>query len=223
MNASDLKIRRPRCAAVTPPRGSLPSECAALLENRGSLRILDIGCGRAKYRQFTTEFGHRYVGVDLDSPQADVLGDAHALPFGDSQFDAALLFAVLQYSLNPRLVFEEAHRVIRPAGTLTGCVAFLEPAVWGSLLSLSAMGLVTLLEQADFRLEYIWPSWDVFEAVSYAMQESAPQSPEGIGAMRKIERALDSRIKIFRESLDYSGAIYFHAVKGGVPSHQSAI
>lgn len=213
MTESNLKIRRPHPAAVAPPKGSLPAECAALLENRGPLRILDIGCGRAKYRRFVTERSHKYVGIDLCSWEADIRADAHALPFGDSQFDAALLFAVLQHSLNPHLVLEEARRVIRPAGTLTGCVAFLEPAVWGGLMHLSALGLVTLLEQANLKLEYIWPSWNVFEAVSCAMQQSPTQSLKARKAVRKIESALVSCVDVFQGTLDFSGAIYFHGVK----------
>jgi len=205
-----LTIRRPRPAIVTPPEDSLPTECGALLENRGSLRVLDIGCGRAKYRRFILEGGHQYVGVDLCSRGADIWADAHALPFGDSQFDAALLFAVLQYSLNPRLVLEEAYRVLLPTGTLTGRVAFLEPAVWGGLMHLSALGLVTLLEQVKFRLEYLWPSWDVFEAISGALLQSTSLSSKD---MKKLKSLLDSCADICKDTLDFSGAIYFHAVK----------
>lgn len=36
--------------------------------------------------------------------------------------------------------------------------------------------LATLFEQANFRLEYIWPSWDVLEAVSSALEQSPPQT-----------------------------------------------
>lgn len=188
-----------------------------MLENRGSLRVLDIGCGRAAYRQFITACGHRYVGLDSNSPQADILGDAHALPFGDSQFDAALLFAVLQYSLNPRQVLEEAERVLRPAGTLTGCIAFLEPAVWDGLMHLSARGLATLLAQTNFRLEYIWPSWDVLEAVSSALQQSPPQTSKHREAISKVEQARQSCEDVFQDTLDFSGAIYFHASKADAP------
>jgi SAM-dependent methyltransferase len=183
---TNLKIRRPRLTSVFPPRGSLSPECAALLENRGLLQVLDIGCGHAKYRQFVTECGHRYVGVDLCSRQADIWCDVHALPFSDTQFDAAFLFAVLQYSLHPQLVLAEA----------------------------------TLLEEANFRLEYIWPSWNVFEAVSCASRQKRPQSLKSREILGKIERALESGTDVFQGTLDFSGAIYFHAVKIAVPARQ---
>lgn len=213
----NFQIRRPRPAVAAPPQGSFPAECASLLENRGALRVLDIGCGRARFRQFLTGRGHAYVGADLGARRADLHCDMHALPFADSQFDAALLFAVLQYTLRPRLVLEEAHRVIRPAGTLTGCVAFLEPAVWGGLMHLSAEGLAGLLAQADFRLEYLWPSWSVLEAVAGAMRQSDPQP----GVLKEVERALESCPDAFRDTLDFSGAIYFHAVKPAPTRHSS--
>ena len=222
MTETDFKIRRPPRAAVTPPPGSLSAECAALLENRGPLRILDIGCGRAKYRQFVIECGHKYVGLDLSSRQSAVRGDAHALPFGDSQFDAAFLFGVLQYSLNPLLVFEEARRVMRPAGTLTGCIAFLEPAVWGGLMQLSAAGLAILLRQAGLRLEYIWPSWDVFEAIACAVRQGDLGHAAGRDALRKVESAQKLYEKVFQDTLDFSGAIFFHAEKSDAPPRYPA-
>jgi ubiquinone/menaquinone biosynthesis C-methylase UbiE len=184
-----------------------------LFEDRGPLHVLDIGCGHAKYRRFMSDRGHKYVGVDLRSRAADVRVDAHLLPFSAFQFDAALLFSVLQYSLKPHLVLEEAHRVLRPAGTLTGCVAFLEPAVWDGLMHLSALGLVTLLRQSDFEVQYLWPSWNVFEAVSSGMRESVAMSSEKGDLLQKTESLGESFDRVLDETLDFSGAIYFHAVK----------
>lgn len=202
---------------MDPPRGTLSPKRAAVLENRGTLDILDIGCGEAKGRGFLTERGHRYVGVDLRSPQADIRCDAHVLPFADQQFDAVLLFSVLQYTLQPQVMLNEARRVLRPGGTLTGSVAFLEPGVWGSFMHLSPLGLVALLELTCFHLEYIWPSWSVIEAVSCAIRQRPGAFAGKKSSAEKIERLGRSSNKMFRETLDFSAAVNFHASRVSAP------
>jgi ArsR family transcriptional regulator len=47
-----------------------------------------------------------------------VVGDMHAMPLPDAAFDHVLLFNVLTYAEEPEQVLAEAHRVLRPGGTL---------------------------------------------------------------------------------------------------------
>lgn len=47
------------------------------------------------------------------------LGDVHALPFPDQQFDHVLLLHVLTYATDPPAALREAGRVLRPGGDLT--------------------------------------------------------------------------------------------------------
>jgi|GEM_PF-5449317 len=208
-----MEILRPPKAISASYAGSLPKECASLLEDRGPLRIIDVGCGRAVHRSFLTQCGHRYVGIDLKARREDVRADMHKLPFGDSRFDAALLFSSLQYSLRPHLVLQETSRVLCTGGTLTGCVAFLEPAVWEGLMHLSARGLRALVKDAGFELKYMWPSWDVFEALASALRQETEDSPECKAAVRKIEAASQATFSSLPETLDFCGSIYFHAEK----------
>jgi len=88
--------------------------------------ILDLGgggegvIGRLRGRQVTA--------VDLRQDELDgiaagpikVVADARALPFPDSSFDAATAFFFLMYvaAADRKIVLKEAHRVLRPGGTL---------------------------------------------------------------------------------------------------------
>lgn len=47
------------------------------------------------------------------------VGDMHALPFADEQFDQVFLLHALTYSPQPRLALAEAARMLRPGGRLT--------------------------------------------------------------------------------------------------------
>jgi hypothetical protein len=87
-------------------------------------------------------------------------------------------------------------------------------------MHLSAQGLVALLGEANFQLRYLWPSWDVLEAVASAMRQSASPSSEYQNRRGKIESILESDVNVFGETLDFSGAIYFHAVKLSAPTNQ---
>lgn len=211
-------IRRPPQVAGLHFVHDFPDDCKVLFVDRGPLSVLDIGCGHAKYRQFINEGGHRYLGVDLHARKPDVRVDAHELPFTDSQFDAALLFSVLQYSLTPQIVLAEARRVIKPGGSLTGSIAFLEPAIWEGLTHLSASGLVTLLDKADFEIEYLWPSWNVFEAVASAMRQSHELATNNRAIIQKVSELGTLCSDLFDAQLDFSGAFYFHAIKSNSTS-----
>jgi SAM-dependent methyltransferase len=72
--------------------------------------ILDVGCGSAKTPGA--------VGLDL-SPDtaADIVHDLDAFPYPieDSSFDQILLQDVIEHVREPIRVFEELHRVARPA------------------------------------------------------------------------------------------------------------
>ena len=45
--------------------------------------------------------GYRYVGVDYSSPSADLLADAHSIPFADNSFECVFSYAVLEHLHSP--------------------------------------------------------------------------------------------------------------------------
>jgi SAM-dependent methyltransferase len=94
---------------------------SALREEAGKLResdlVVDVGCGGKPYAPL---FSSRYLGVDRTSFHGDpnCLGVAEALPLIDGCADVALSTQSLEHADRPELLLEEAHRVLRPGGTL---------------------------------------------------------------------------------------------------------
>lgn len=116
--------------------------------------VLDVGCGTKPYRAFIP--AARYVGLDLDTPEArrrgtaDQFYDGGAFPFGDGSFDAVLCSQVFEHVFTPRKFLAEIHRVLRPGGRLLLSVPFIwdeheQPADFGRY---SSFGLRAVLSEA---------------------------------------------------------------------------
>ena len=71
--------------------------------------------------------GYRYVGVDYSSSSADLLADAHSIPFGDNTFECVFSYAVLEHLHLPFLAIREIERVLSPSGLFVGTVSQGEP------------------------------------------------------------------------------------------------
>lgn len=102
-------------------------------------RLLDLGCGPRDQAAPAAHGGASYVGIDYASEQADLLADAHAIPFRHDTFDVVLSYAVLEHLYHPFLAVQEVARVLRPGGVYAGTVS--QGAV--SRLVLSSHGVGT--------------------------------------------------------------------------------
>jgi len=171
-----------------------PRQLAILAARHGRLDVLDLGCGGAEYRPLVRDLlGHRYVGLDRDGPEADVLADAHRLPFRSSSFDHVVSGAVLEHVAYPHVAVREVARVLRPAGRFSGSVAFLEPHHHASCFHLTADGLVHVLAAAGLDVVGVWPQegWTVFDSLA---EMHGPISGPTRWALKRLG-ALERRVR----------------------------
>jgi SAM-dependent methyltransferase len=87
-------------------------------------QLLDVGCGSMPFAELFEGRVSRYWGTDLQgspdlgAPRPVAYSRAEALPFRDRSFDTLLALAMFTYLPEPRRMLDEAHRVLRPGGTL---------------------------------------------------------------------------------------------------------
>ena len=128
-----------------------------IAQNNNSI-ALDLGCGKSIHKEIIEKFGYNYVGIDGFIDGADILGDAHCLPFLDNSFDFILSIAVFEHILYPHVMIKEIERVLKPGGILIGTVAFLEPFHEDSFFHHSQLGIISLLNFAQLEIDIIAPS-----------------------------------------------------------------
>lgn len=67
------------------------------------------------------------TGMDVyASPHTRFVGDAHSIPLRDESVDAVWIQAVLEHVLEPALVVEEIHRVLKPGGFIYADTPFIQ-------------------------------------------------------------------------------------------------
>ena len=103
-------------------------------------RVLEAGCGVGQYVVLLRERGYRAVGVDWGvdplragrawTPAAPLSAmDLRELGFRASAFDAYLSLGVVEHDpAGPGAILREAHRVLRPGGTLMLSVPYVNGA-----------------------------------------------------------------------------------------------
>jgi SAM-dependent methyltransferase len=96
------------------------------LAGPGGRRVLDVGCGRGHLLREFREGGWRAVGTEIDADSAkfpreilglDVrVGTLEAQGFGEGEFDAVILWHVLEHVPDFEAILREIGRVLRPGG-----------------------------------------------------------------------------------------------------------
>jgi SAM-dependent methyltransferase len=120
--------------------------------------VLDVGGGRPAFHDNFWNGQTRRIRVDLSpSFRPDVVGDVVALPFHTGSVDTVVMCELLEHIAEPYLAVAEAHRVLRPGGTLLGSTPFImvmhsDPADFARY---TAEGLRRLLR--DFSTKTIIP------------------------------------------------------------------
>lgn len=120
--------------------------------------VLDVGCGIRPYRGLYAI--ERYVGLEIDSPEARARGladqyyDGGRFPFDDASFDAVLCNQVLEHVFAPEPFLAEIARVMKPHARLVLTVPF----VWDEheqpldYARYSSFGLQALLERSGLAI-----------------------------------------------------------------------
>jgi SAM-dependent methyltransferase len=127
--------------------------------------VLDLGCGPRDQATPISSLGHRYVGVDYSNPAADMLVDAHSLPFCSDSFDFVFSYAVLEHLHNPFLALHEISRVLKPGGVMCGTVSLGEP-FHASFFHHSAWGLISVCTATNFDILRLWTCWDTLDGLA---------------------------------------------------------
>ncbi len=187
--------------------------------------MLDLGCGDTRHRSNFEQMGFKYVGLDYDSQEATLLGDAHALPFRAESFEFLFSFAVIEHLRFPFVAIDEAYRVLKHGSRFIGSVAFLEPFHGQSFYHHTHYGLLNCLEHAGFSIDYISPntSWDVLTA--QASMGLFPKLPKPLAKalvfpLRMLTKVywkaghlLNPQVKEITRLLSTAGAFLFVASK----------
>ena len=121
--------------------------------------MLDLGCGASKSKAFFEGLTQlSYLGVDHAGTSADLLVNAHALPFKGESFELVVSIATLEHFAIPDIVVSEVVRVLKPGGMLIGTSAFLEPFHGNSFAHMTHLGLYRTLRDAGLEILTMAPN-----------------------------------------------------------------
>lgn len=94
-------------------------------------RVIDLGCGKAPYKDIILQTADEYIGVDwqnsyFDKSNVDVFAElTEPLPFDSDYADTIVCFNVIDDLPEPNLFFSECQRVLKPGGSLYLITPFL--------------------------------------------------------------------------------------------------
>ncbi len=187
--------------------------------------MLDLGSGGGIHREACEHAGFKYVSLDYGTSAAQILGDAHALPFLSDTFEFVLSIAVLEHIQYPFVMMREIYKVLKSGGKLIGTVAFLEPFHGNSYYHHTHVGILNSLAFGGFKVEKLASSkqWSVLRA--QARMGLFPTMPTPVAnaivyPMYSLHRlwwwiagTVDGRATEERRILKTSGAFAFIATK----------
>lgn len=142
----------------------LMSEISNYLKTSG--KVLDLGCGPRDQAAPIEYLGHQYVGIDYSNTAADILADAHTIPFKDETFDCVLSYAVLEHLHNPFVAITEIERVLKPGGVYVGTVSQGEP-FHGSYFHHTSWGMISLISSVSkLEIKKLWSAEDTLSSLA---------------------------------------------------------
>lgn len=160
-------------------------------EHGDEATVLDLGCGAGNRAALATLGLRDVIAVDLWSPAADFLADAHRLPFADRAFRLVVATATVEHFANPFLAFREIERVLAPGGVLVATASFWES--WhGSWFHATPGGLGALCEDAGLELTDVWSGWGFVASVGAHALGLARRKP----GLYRAQAAFDAVLRL---------------------------
>ena len=141
----------------------MSTEAGLILEviPSGTGRVLDLGGNRGTLRPLLEQRGYDYVNLDIchfGPREPSLLGDAHCLPFKTGSFDLVVSKDTLEHFINPWLVVNEVHRILKHRGSFVVWVPFMHPFHETDYYRYSPLGLRYILR--DFEIvRFDSPLW----------------------------------------------------------------
>jgi SAM-dependent methyltransferase len=186
-----------------------------IVAERGTnLVALDLGCGKGGNKRYLADLGITQVSlIDWWNAKAEVLADAHRLPFPDQSFDLVISTAVLEHCYLPYLVMREVQRVLRPRGSALMGASFWESWHGESFFHFTPNGVYAICHQAELDLVDVWSGWGFIPAILTHAVSKRLKRPGYL--MQRVWDGVSARIrgeeKSAEKNLRTSGAMHFRA------------
>jgi len=137
-------------------------------------RLLDVGCGDKPWKQTFAPHVTEHVGLErtgVRQSRADVFYDGGRMPFADAEFDTVLSNQVLEHVPDPRVLWADMVRVLRPGGTLVVTVPFsfrlhAEPEDYWRFTSYA---LRRLCEESGLAIEVLEPRGGLWLVIGHKL------------------------------------------------------
>jgi SAM-dependent methyltransferase len=103
------------------------SEVIRLLPQNAKILVIGGASKGAGTEELYSNLDFDIVGLDVYfGSLADIIADAHSIPFKDETFDCVIIQAVLEYLVDPRRCAEEIHRVLKQDGIVYSEIPFMQ-------------------------------------------------------------------------------------------------
>jgi len=210
-------------------RGDVRSWVTDRIPFAAGARLLDVGCGNGRYFPHYAARDAQVVGIDLfggmlksaarAGSAALVAAAAGSLPFADKSFDVVCINHVLNFAPDRVRALGEAHRVLRPGGTVAVTLNTRDHsrelyAIWNKAVTATGREPVATAVAAEYRAEdakthvddafgnaiserldnaflFVTPEDPVayLATTHFAREEKPPLTPEETASMEAIVRS----------------------------------